>query len=107
MQLGARLNVEAWMLPAAIIKGAIVAALVLGVAEVGFLQAVAVAATSATITGIFLVVATYIQARQTGQKVDDVRVKVGEVKRVADAVAETVDARELRDVKAEGVTENG
>jgi hypothetical protein len=73
------------MLPVAIVKGVIMAALILGVAEAGFLQAVAVAACSASITGLFLVIASYVQARHTGAKID-------EVKDQAKAIAEQVDA---------------
>jgi undecaprenyl pyrophosphate phosphatase UppP len=80
-----RVSVEAWMLALATIKGAIMAVLILAVADTSFLQALAVAACSAVITGAALIIATWMQNRHTAAKVDDVRERV-------EGVAEKVDA---------------
>lgn len=72
------------MIGLAIFKGVLMAAVVLAVAELPFLQALLVAACSATITGLFLVVASYVQARHTGREVKEA---AQDVKRTVTATA--------------------
>jgi hypothetical protein len=67
---------EAWIVPAALLKGMLMALVVLGVAELPFVQAIIVACCSATITGVFLVFSAWVSTRRTITRVDEVASKV-------------------------------
>lgn len=79
---------EPWMIIAAAVKGTIMAALILGIAETTFIQSFILAVSSASITGGFLVLASYIQAKHTGEKVDEVAAKVETVQQGVNSEAD-------------------
>jgi energy-converting hydrogenase Eha subunit C len=66
-------------IPALIVKGIIMAALIIAVAGADFTDAVIVAICSATVNGIMLLLVSYIHDKRTVQKVDEVKAKVEEV----------------------------
>jgi outer membrane lipoprotein-sorting protein len=63
------------------------AAVIIGVVNPSFLEALAVAACSAIITGVFLVVSTHMQQRKTVEKVQEVIEKVDTVQATVDQEA--------------------
>jgi Flp pilus assembly protein TadB len=73
------------MLALATVKGVLVTALLFAVAEPSFLQALAVAACSALITGGALIIATVMQNRHTKATVEQVKERVETVAQAVDA----------------------
>jgi hypothetical protein len=70
------MQTELWILPAALLKGALVAVLLLAVLNPSFVQAIVVASCSATITGVFLLLSAWVSARHTVTRIDEVASKV-------------------------------
>lgn len=62
-----------WIAPLAVIKGLIMAAVIVGVAETSFLQSLVVAVCSASVSGLFLLFATHLQAKRTQRQLDETK----------------------------------
>jgi hypothetical protein len=67
---------ETWVIPTAILKGIIMSAIIVGIAETTFIQSLIVASLSAIITGVFLLLATWMAAQKTGSKVEEIAQKI-------------------------------
>lgn len=64
------------MIAICVTKGILMMLVITSLANAGFLQSLAIAICSATITGIFLVISTVAGSRHTSQKVDELTNKI-------------------------------
>lgn len=68
--------IRMWMGFLAGIKGLLMMVIITSLAETSFWNSLAIAVCSATITGIFLVVASILGSKHTTEKVDELKDKV-------------------------------
>lgn len=71
--------IEPWMIALSIIKGVLVAAIIIGIIGPSFLEALAVASCSAFITGIFLIISTHMQTMKVKAETEKNREKIEQV----------------------------